>query len=61
VRTWVKCTDGSGQIIRVNLDNAITLFRDEVRNRGAIIAFIGPTDAPTVRETPEEILKAAEG
>jgi hypothetical protein len=26
-----------------------------------IIAFIGPTDAFTVRETPEEILKTAEG
>ena len=61
VRTWIKCTDANGQIIHVNLHNATTLFRDEVRHRGTIIGFIGPTDALTVRETPDEILKAAEG
>ena len=61
MRTWIKCTDANGQIIHVNLDNAITLFRDEIRHRGTIIAFIGPTDSLTVRETPEEILKTAEG
>ena len=27
--TWVKCTDENGQTIYANLDNAITLFRDE--------------------------------
>ena len=60
--TGIKCTDENGQTIHVNLDNATTLFRDEVRHRGKfMIAFIGPTDALTVRETPEEILKAAEG
>jgi hypothetical protein len=42
-------------------DTDATLFRDEVRHPGTIIAFIGPTDALTARETPEEILKAAEG
>ena len=41
-------------------DTDATLFRDEVRHPGTIIAFIGPTDALTARETPEEILKAAE-
>jgi hypothetical protein len=62
VGTWIKCTDEHGQTIHVNIDNVITLFRDEVRHRGTIIAFVGgATDALTVRETPEEILKAAEG
>ncbi len=32
--TWVKCTDENGQTIYANLDNAITLFRDDVRHRG---------------------------
>ena len=57
--TWVKCTDGNGQIIHVNLDNAITLFRDDVRHRGTVITFTGPTDAVLVRETPDEILQPA--
>ena len=39
--TWIKCTDEHGQTIHVNLDNVITLFRDEVRPRGTIIAFVG--------------------
>lgn len=60
--TWIKCTDEHGQTIHVNIDNVITIFRDEVRHRGTIIAFVGgATDALTVRETPEEILKAADG
>ena len=29
--TWVKCTDENAQTIYANLDNAITLFRDDVR------------------------------
>jgi hypothetical protein len=39
--TWVKCTDENGQTIYANLDNATTLFRDEVRHRGTVIAFTG--------------------
>ena len=55
MRTWIECTEANGQINHVNLDNATTLSRDEVRHRGTII---GPTDALTICETPEEILKA---
>jgi hypothetical protein len=38
--TWVKCTDEHAQVIYANLDNAVTLFRDEVRHRGTVIAFM---------------------
>ena len=36
MRKWIKCTEANGQINHVNLDNATTLFRDEVRHRGTI-------------------------
>ena len=52
--TWVKCTDENGQIIYANLDNAITLFRDDVRHRGTVIAFMGSANgAIVVSDTPE--------
>ena len=54
---WVKCTDNRGQIVHVNLDNATTLSRDDVRLQGTDIVFIGGGVA-VVRETPEQILKA---
>jgi hypothetical protein len=54
--------DDSGQTIHANLDNVATLFRDDARHRGTVIAFMGgATDAIIVCETPEEILKAAKG
>ncbi len=55
---WVKCTDDRGQTIHVNLDNATTLVRDDVRLQGTEIVFIGGGVA-VVRETPEQILKAS--
>jgi hypothetical protein len=62
VGTWIKCTDERGQTIHANLDNVATLFRDDARHRGTVIAFMGgATDAIIVCETPEEILKAAKG
>ena len=54
---WVKCTDNRGQIVHVNLDNATTLSRDDVRLQGTEVVFIGGGVA-VVRETPEQILKA---
>ena len=39
--TWVTCTNENRQIIYANLGNAITLFRDGVRHRGTVIAFMG--------------------
>ena len=45
-----------------NLDNAITLFRDDLGRKVTLIAFRGdPDDAVEVRETPAEILKLAKG
>jgi hypothetical protein len=60
--TWVKCTDEHGQTIYANLDNAITLFRHDVRHRGTIIAFMeSANDAIVVSDTPDQILKSANG
>jgi hypothetical protein len=53
VGTWIKCTDERGQTIDANLDNVATLFRDDARHRGTVVAFMGgATDAIIVRETP---------
>ena len=52
----------NGQIIYANLDNAITLFRDDVRHRGTVIAFMGSANgAIVVSDTPDQILKSAKG
>jgi hypothetical protein len=60
--TWVKCTDENGQTIYANLDNAITLFRDDVRHRGTVIAFMGSANGATVvSDTPDQILQSAKG
>jgi hypothetical protein len=57
-----KCTDEHGQIIYANLDNAFTLFRDDVRHRGTVIAFMGSAnDAIVVSDTPDQILNSAKG
>ena len=58
--TWIKCSDERGQIIYVNIANAITLLRNEDHHRGTVMAFMGTSDLVSVRETPEDILKAAE-
>ena len=55
--TWIKCADERGQIIYVNIANAVTLLR--TKHRGTVIAFMGSTDLISVRATPEDILKAA--
>ena len=53
-----KCTNEHGQIIY----NAITLFRDDVRHRGTVIAFMGSANgAIVVSDTPDQILKSAKG
>ena len=60
METWIKCSDERGQIIYVNIANAITLLRNESHHRGTVIAFIGTSDHLSVRETPEDILKATQ-
>jgi len=42
--TWIKCSDEHGQIIYVNIANAITLLRNESHHRGTVIAFMGTSD-----------------
>ena len=59
--TWIKCTNENGQDIYANLENATTIFRDEGRHRGTVIEFLGSHDAVVVRQTPDQILKLAEG
>jgi hypothetical protein len=59
--TWIKCTDERGQIISVNIDNAIALLRNETQHRGTAIAFMGASDPIAVRKMPEDILKTAKG
>ena len=54
---WFMCTDNRCQTIHVNLDNATTLVRDEIRLQGTEIVFVGGGIA-IVRETPEQILNA---
>jgi len=54
---WVRCTDRKGQVVHVNLDNAIELSRSEQEN-GTVITLVGG-GIEIVRETPEEILKRA--
>ena len=49
------------QDIYANLENATTILRDEGRHRGTVIEFLGSHDAVVVRETPNQILKLAEG
>jgi hypothetical protein len=59
--TWIKCSDERGQVVYVNIANAITLLRNDALHRGTVISFGGASDPISVRETPEDILKAAEG
>jgi hypothetical protein len=62
IRPSSPCTDEHGQTIYANLDNAITLFRHEVRHRGTVIAFTGgANDGIVVSDTPDQILKSAKG
>jgi hypothetical protein len=55
--TWVRCTDKKGQVVHINLDNAIEMIRDE-QEQGTVITFLGG-GIEFVRESPEEILKSA--
>jgi len=54
---WIQCTDLKGQKLYVNLDNAITLFRDDVGRNGTAILFM--ESEQVVKETPEELLQKA--
>jgi hypothetical protein len=53
---WIKLTAKRGESIYVNLDSALTVHWNEHDNVSAI-TFAGATDATTVQEKPEQILK----
>ena len=59
--TWIKCTDTKQEVVYVNLDNAVTVTRndvaDRIAERGTVISFMGGEMYIVVNEQPEEIVK----
>jgi len=60
--TWIKCTDTQHELVYVNLDNAVTVTRndvaDRISERGTVISFMGGEQIYiVVNEQPEEIIK----
>ena len=59
--TWVKCTDTQQRSVYLNLDAAISIVPLE-RTGLTRIAFIGAEkDTVEVKETPDDLIKAAHG
>jgi hypothetical protein len=60
--TWIKCTNTNHEAVYINLDNAVTVTRndvaDRVNERGTVISFMGGEQVYiVVTEQPEEIIK----
>jgi hypothetical protein len=60
--TWIKCTDTKHEVVYINLDNAVTVTRndvaDRISERGTVISFMGGEQIYiVVNEQPEEIIK----
>jgi hypothetical protein len=60
--TWIKCTNTNNMPVYINLDNAVTVMRDDtgqrISERGTVIEFMGGEQVYiVVREQPEEIIK----
>ncbi len=60
---WIKCTNTKKMPVYINLDNAVTVMRDDsgqrTRERGTVIEFMGGEQACiVVTEQPEEIIKS---
>jgi hypothetical protein len=60
--TWIKCTDTKHETVYVNLDNAVTVTRNDaaekLTERGTVISFMGGEQVYIiVNERPEEIIK----
>jgi hypothetical protein len=60
--TWIKCTDTKHETVYVNLDNAVTVTRNDaaekVTERGTVISFMGGEQIYIiVNERPEELIK----
>jgi len=60
--TWIKCTNTNHEAVYINLDNAVTVKRndvaDRINERGTVISFFGGEQVYiVVTEQPEEIIK----
>jgi hypothetical protein len=60
--TWIKCTNTKHEVVYINLDNAVTVTRndvaDRIAERGTVISFMGGEQVYiVVNEQPEEIIK----
>ena len=60
--TWIKCTNTKKMTVYINLDNAVTVTRDDtgqrIDERGTVIEFMGGEQVYiVVTEQPEEIIK----
>jgi hypothetical protein len=63
VATWIKCTNTKHEAVYVNLDNAVTVTRndvaDRISERGTVISLMGGEQVyVVVNEQPEEIMRA---
>jgi hypothetical protein len=61
--TWIKCMNTKKMPVYINLDNAVTVIRDDsgqrTRERETVIEFIGGEQVYiVVTEQPEEIIKS---
>jgi hypothetical protein len=60
--TWIKCTNTKHEAVYINLDNAVTVTRNDVAGRiterGTVISFMGGEQVYiVVNEQPEEIVR----
>ena len=60
--SWIKCTNAKHEAVYINLDNAVTVTRNDVAERiaerGTVISFMGGEQVYiVVNEQPEEIIK----
>jgi hypothetical protein len=61
--TWIKCTNTKKIPVYINLDNAVTVIRDDsgqrIKERGTVIEFMGGEQVYiVVAEQPDEIIKS---
>jgi hypothetical protein len=59
--TWIKCTSTKHEAVYVNLDNVVTVTRndaaDRISERGTVISFMGGEQVYiVVNEQPEDII-----
>ena len=60
---WIKCMNTKKAPVYINLDNAVTVMRDDsgqrIKERGMVIEFMGGEQVYiVVTEQPEEIIKS---